>query len=59
MDKNKIKGVTAAARFMHVSPNTVRVWMANGKLNGCYHRLSPRIIYFDRDKLDEVIWGKL
>lgn len=54
-----VYGYEAAARIMQVSPNTVANYIKQGKLEGCYNRVSPRKIVFSREKLERKIWGSI
>lgn len=57
--KDFVYGYEAAARILQVSPNTVANYVRQGKLEGCYNRLSPRKIAFSREKLEQKVWGNI
>lgn len=57
--KDIIFGYEAAARILQVSPNTVANYVRQGKLDGCFNRLSPHKIVFSREKLEQKVWGNI
>lgn len=57
--KDFVYGYEAAAKILRVSPNTVANYVRQGKLEGCYNRLSPRKIAFSREKLEQKVWGSI
>ena len=54
-----VYGYEAAAKILQVSPNTVANYVRQGKLEGCYNRLSPRKIAFSREKLEQKVLGNI
>ena len=54
---NVICGVVRAAKFCHVSPSTIRKWMEQGVIR--YSRPSDKKVYFNRQELDEKVWGRV
>ena len=56
MDKDIIYGYHAAAELCGVSPQTVRNWVKNGKLFGCYTYVSGRKIAFSKNKLEKRLF---
>lgn len=57
--KEFVYGYEAAAKILQVSPNTVANYVRQGKLDGCFNRLSPRKIAFSREKLEQKVWGSI
>ena len=57
--KDFVYGYEAAAKILQVSPNTVANYLRQGKLEGCYNRLSPRKIAFSREALERKVWGSI
>lgn len=57
--KDFVYGYEAAAKILKVSPNTVASYMRQGKLEGCYNRLSTRKIAFSREALERKVWGSI
>ena len=54
-----VYGYEAAAKILQVSPNTVANYVRQGKLEGCYNRLSPRKIAFSCEKLEQKVLGSI
>ena len=57
--KDFVYGYEAAAKILKVSPNTVANYVRQGKLEGCYNRLSKRKIAFSREALERKVWGTI
>ena len=57
--KDFVYGYEAAARILQVSPNTVANYVRQGKLEGCYNRISRKKIAFSREKLQQKVWGNI
>lgn len=57
--KDFVYGYEAAARILQVSPNTVANYVRQGKLEGCYNRISRKKIVFSREKLEQKVWGNI
>ena len=57
--KDFVYGYEAAAKILQVSPNTVANYVRQGRLEGCYNRLSPRKIAFSREKLEQKVLGNI
>ena len=57
--KDFVYGYEAAAKILKVSPNTVANYLRQGKLEGCYNRLSKRKIAFSREALERKVWGTI
>ncbi len=57
--KDIIYGYDAAAEVLGVSSGTIANWIKNGKLMGCYNRVSERKIAFSREKLERRIFNGL
>jgi hypothetical protein len=47
-----LETTTRAAGRLHVTPETIRTWVAEGKLRGMY--LSPRLLLIDSATVDAL-----
>lgn len=57
--KDLIYGYDAAAEVCGVSSGTIANWVKNGRLAGCFNRVSERKIAFSREKLERRIMGNM
>lgn len=49
-----------ACAFLHVTRNTLYLWMKSGKIPPhCYTRFSKRKVLFNRQALDKFLWGEV